>query len=61
VALAANAPMLTRATMVEGRTEGGILPTGQGVGSIDELPSVADLVSRIVDEATEALDRLCGG
>ena len=61
VALAANAPMLTRATMVEGRTEGGILPTGQGGGSIDELPSVADLVSRIVDEATEALDRLCGG
>jgi NAD(P)H-dependent flavin oxidoreductase YrpB (nitropropane dioxygenase family) len=47
--------------MVEGRTEVGILPTGQGVGSIDELPSVADLVSRIVDEATEALDRLCGG
>ena len=61
VALAANAPMLTRATMVEGRTEVGILPTGQGVGSIDELPSVADLVSRIVAEATEALDRLCGG
>ena len=61
VALAANAPMLTRATMVEGRTEVGILPTGQGVGSIDELPSVADLVSRIVAEATEALDRLCEG
>lgn len=61
VALAANAPMLTRAAMVEGRTEVGILPTGQGVGSIDELPSVADLVARIVAEATETLDRLCGG
>jgi NAD(P)H-dependent flavin oxidoreductase YrpB (nitropropane dioxygenase family) len=61
MALAANAPMLTRATMVDGRTEVGILPTGQGVGSIDELPSVADLVARIVAEATETLDRLCGG
>jgi NAD(P)H-dependent flavin oxidoreductase YrpB (nitropropane dioxygenase family) len=47
--------------MVDGRTEVGILPTGQGVGSIDELPSVADLVARIVAEATETLDRLCGG
>ena len=60
VALAANAPMLTRATMVEGRTEVGILPTGQGVGSIDELPSAAELVGRIMAEAGEALDRLCG-
>lgn len=60
VALAANAPMLTRATMVEGRTEVGILPTGQGVGAIDELPSVAELVERILAEASAALDRLCG-
>ena len=58
VAMAANAPMLTRATMVEGRTEVGILPTGQGVGSIDELPSCAELVERTVTEATAALDRL---
>jgi len=61
VAMAANAPMLTRATMVEGRTEVGILPTGQGVGSIDELPSCAELVERTVAEATAALDRLVAG
>ncbi len=35
VAMAANAPMLTRATMVEGRLEAGILPTGQVTGLID--------------------------
>src|SRR5262249_19198803 len=44
VAMAANAPMLTRASMVEGRPEAGILPTGQGVGLIDELPTVAELI-----------------
>jgi NAD(P)H-dependent flavin oxidoreductase YrpB (nitropropane dioxygenase family) len=58
VAMAANAPMLTRASMVEGRTEAGILPTGQGVGLIEELPSVAELVERIMAEARTALGRL---
>ena len=34
--------------MVDGRLEAGILPTGQVVGVIDELPTVADLVDRIM-------------
>ena len=54
----AVSPMLTKATMVDGRLETGILPTGQGVGAIDELLSVADLVARIVDEAEQTLTRL---
>ncbi|MCZ7530814.1 MAG: nitronate monooxygenase [Acidimicrobiia bacterium] len=58
VAMAANAPMLTRASMVEGRTEVGILPTGQGVGVIDGLPTVAQLMETIVAEARSALERL---
>ncbi len=58
VAMAANAPMLTRATMVEGRAEVGILPTGQGVGAIAELPTCAELIDRTVAEATAALDRV---
>ena len=58
MAMAASAPMLTRATMVEGRAEVGILPTGQNVGVIDELPTVAELIERIVREADEALGRL---
>lgn len=58
VAMAANAPMLTRATMVEGRLETGILPTGQVTGVIEELPSVAELVDRIVAEAAAVLSRL---
>jgi NAD(P)H-dependent flavin oxidoreductase YrpB (nitropropane dioxygenase family) len=58
VAMAANAPMLTRATMVEGRLEAGILPTGQVTGLIDELPSVAELVAGIMAEAALTLKRL---
>ena len=58
VAMGANAPMLTRATMVDGRLETGILPTGQGVGVIDELPTVEELVTRIVHEAEQTLARL---
>jgi len=60
VAMAANAPMLTRAALVDGHPEVGILPTGQGVGSIHELPSCAELIGRTVAEAGAALDRLCG-
>lgn len=56
--LAANAPMMTRAAMVEGRAEAGILPTGQVVGVIDRLPSVAELIEDVMAQATETLARL---
>ena len=49
--MAANAPMLIKATMVDGKPEVGILPTGQVTGVIDELPTVAELLDRIVAEA----------
>ena len=58
VAMAANAPIYTRATLVDGRLEAGILPTGQVVGRIDELPTVAELIARIVSEAEQTLARL---
>lgn len=58
MAMAANAPMLTRATMVEGDVDAGILPTGQCVGVVDDLPTCAALIERIVAEATAALDRV---
>lgn len=61
VAMAANAPMLTRATMVEGRLEAGILPTGQVTGLIEELPSVAELIEGIMAEAGLTLKRLGAG
>jgi len=58
VALAANAPMLIKATMVDGRPEVGVLPTGQVVGVVDELPTVAELLDRIRAEAEATLKRL---
>jgi len=58
VAMAANAPMLTRATLVDGRLEAGVLPTGQVVGRIDGLPTVAELVETIVSDAEGVLQRL---
>jgi NAD(P)H-dependent flavin oxidoreductase YrpB (nitropropane dioxygenase family) len=56
--LAANAPMLIKASLVDGRDDVGILPTGQNVGVIDELPTVAELIARIVAEAESTLKRL---
>jgi len=61
VALAANAPMMTKASVVDGDTEVGILPTGQVVGAIEELPTVAELLESIMDGADAVLTRLCGG
>ena len=61
VALAANAPMLIKATMVDGKPEVGILPTGQVTGVIDELPTVAELLDRIMTEAEHTLKRLGTG
>jgi NAD(P)H-dependent flavin oxidoreductase YrpB (nitropropane dioxygenase family) len=58
VAMAANAPMLTRAALVDGRTDVGVLPTGQVAGVIQELPTVAELIARVLGEAEAALDRL---
>lgn len=53
--MAANAPMMTRAALVEGREELGVLPTGQVVGRIEELPQVAELIEQIMREAEATL------
>lgn len=58
IAMAGNAPMLTRATLVDGRLDAGVLPTGQVVGRIRELPTVAEVVASIVAEAEATLSRL---
>jgi NAD(P)H-dependent flavin oxidoreductase YrpB (nitropropane dioxygenase family) len=60
VVMAANAPMMTKAALVDGRTDVGVLPTGQVVGVIDELPSVAEVVGSVITEANATLDRIAG-
>jgi NAD(P)H-dependent flavin oxidoreductase YrpB (nitropropane dioxygenase family) len=57
LAMAASAPMLTRAALVDGRTEVGVLPTGQAAGVMDDLPTVAEVVERIIHDAEVVLRR----
>jgi NAD(P)H-dependent flavin oxidoreductase YrpB (nitropropane dioxygenase family) len=58
VLLAANTPMLLRSAMVDGRTDLGVMAAGQVAGVIDDLPSCAELVERIMEEATTVRERL---
>ncbi|MFG2457296.1 NAD(P)H-dependent flavin oxidoreductase [Streptomyces sp. NPDC048523] len=58
VLLAANTPMLLRSAMVNGRTDLGVMASGQVAGVIDDLPSCAELVERIMKEAEEVLTGL---
>ena len=60
VIMAGNTPILTKATLVDGELDAGILPTGQVVGVIDDLPTAAEVVTRIIAEADTTLDRLAG-
>ena len=41
-----------------GNIDEGILPVGQVIGLIDDIPTVADLIKRILDEAVESRERL---
>jgi NAD(P)H-dependent flavin oxidoreductase YrpB (nitropropane dioxygenase family) len=60
VVMAANTPMLLKAAMVDGRPDLGVMASGQVVGLIDDLPSVAELLERIMVEADKVLARLGG-
>jgi NAD(P)H-dependent flavin oxidoreductase YrpB (nitropropane dioxygenase family) len=58
VLMAGNTPTFLRAAMVEGRVDLGVMASGQVVGVIDDLPSCAELIERIIGEADEVLARL---
>ena len=55
VVMAANAPVMTKAALVEGRTDVGVLPTGQVVGVLNSLPPVAEIIDGIMAEADALL------
>ena len=56
--MAANAPILARKAMIEGDPVRGYLPSGSVAGVIDDIPSCAELVERIIDEAEHTLKAL---
>ncbi|MFB7416129.1 NAD(P)H-dependent flavin oxidoreductase [Streptomyces sp. NPDC056121] len=58
VLLAANTPMLLKASMVEGRTDLGVMASGQVAGVIEDLPSCEELVTRVMSEALHVLGTL---
>ena len=58
VLMAANTPVLLRAAMVDGRTDLGLMSSGQVAGLIGDLPSCAELIEAIMTEAGATLDRL---
>jgi NAD(P)H-dependent flavin oxidoreductase YrpB (nitropropane dioxygenase family) len=60
VLMAANTPVLLRAAMVDGHPEAGLMPSGQVTGLIEDLPSCAELIGRIVTEAEQRLAVLGG-
>ncbi len=58
VLMAANTPMLLKAAMVDGRPDLGVMSSGQVVGLLDDLPTVAELIDRVIEEAEAVLKRL---
>jgi len=44
-----------KATLASGDAEGGVIAAGQTVGLIDDVPSCAELIARMVDEARTQL------
>lgn len=60
VLLAANAPALLKAAMTDGRPDFGVMATGQVTGLIEDLPSCAELIDRIVTQAQVVLAGLAG-
>lgn len=56
--MAANTPMLLREGLVNGNPDAGVLASGQVVGALTDLPTCADLITRIITEAEDAIARL---
>ena len=53
--MAANAPMMLQRTVVEGRPDEGVMPSGQVAGIIDDVPSCEALVASIMGDANARL------
>ncbi len=60
VVMAANTPMLLRAGLVEGRTDAGVLASGQVAGILTDLPTCEELIGTVVGDAEAIIDRLRG-
>jgi NAD(P)H-dependent flavin oxidoreductase YrpB (nitropropane dioxygenase family) len=58
--MAANAPALLERSMIQGRPADGVMATGQIAGALNDLPTCAQLLERIIREADERIAALSG-
>jgi NAD(P)H-dependent flavin oxidoreductase YrpB (nitropropane dioxygenase family) len=58
IAAGGDAGGLWRAAMVDGRTDLGLMSSGQVAGLIDDLPSCEELIAAIVRDAEAGLERI---
>ncbi|MFZ0664349.1 MAG: nitronate monooxygenase family protein [Acidimicrobiales bacterium] len=58
ILMAANTPVLLKSAIVEGKLDKGTLASGQVVGLVDDLPTCSELITRIVEQASQVLTRL---
>mgnify|MGYP000111979307 CR=1 FL=1 len=56
--MSANQPVLIQKSMVDGKPDAGILPSGQVAARIEDLPSVEALMKEITTEADNCLEQL---
>ena len=56
--MAANAPVVIQRSIVDGRPDEGVLPSGQVAAAIGELQSCAEVIDGIVRQARARLDAL---
>jgi NAD(P)H-dependent flavin oxidoreductase YrpB (nitropropane dioxygenase family) len=56
--MAVDAPVLLRAAMVDGRTDLGLMSSGQVAGLIEDLPSCDELIEAIIRDAEAGLERI---
>ncbi|MFT7528096.1 MAG: NAD(P)H-dependent flavin oxidoreductase YrpB (nitropropane dioxygenase family), partial [Arenicella sp.] len=56
--MAANAPIIIQRAMVDGCPDDGVLPSGQIAGLINDLPSCADIINKIIVDAEGHLTRV---
>lgn len=56
--MASNQPVLIQRSMINGKPEEGILPSGQVAAVIDDLQSCQEVISGIMDEAEQCLNNL---
>jgi NAD(P)H-dependent flavin oxidoreductase YrpB (nitropropane dioxygenase family) len=56
--MAANAPIFIQRAMVDGHPAEGVLPSGMIAGVINDRPTCAELIERIMGEAERTLAAL---